>query len=1082
MERVREAKVLPPVLPEVLIDRPRVAEILADAVARRLTAVIAPAGFGKSTLLAGWADDNRCAWYTLTEDDSDLETLFRGVVAALRLRVTGLAEAVRDAGPLGGDRGPEAGDEEAVRASAHAAHLSRLLEGRMSSPLLLVLDDVHELAAGSASSRFVESLCRQAPRQLHLVLLSRDELPFPIARLRAQGQAVEIDASVLAFDESETVTLAAQVAGDAAADAARRLHETTLGWPAAIRLGMESLRNRAHLPVVSDDDALAPDDIIDLLAGEVFDRADAAVTSLVATVAPLDGFTAELAEALGVAEPSAAMGVLQRGGLLRAHGALGGWYSLHPLVQHWARRHLPPPVELADLLGLAAQWMRDAGHPRQALALWDRAGADHEVAALLADRGGALVADGAADEVLRHLAGLPADARPPELLRLEAEAYYVAGDWEAALDCVDRFAGDDVVDAAVAWRAGLIHYHRGDLDRALAFYDRAAPEPEPSADRAMVDALAAAVWWLRGDFDRCRTLAEQAHQAATALGHDRSLAAAHTALAMLAAVSGDRRTNDAHYLRALTHAEAAGDVLQLIRIHTNRGSRYLEECDYADALAETDAAIETADLAGYAMLRALALTNRGEILYRMGRLDEAMRDLTAARIVYERAGSHNLAYPLTHIGDIHALRNESSLAAAAYEEAIGLSAATGDVQGQVPALVGLSRLLVASDPDRAAELADRAAAAGPMLGHPHALLAQGWVALTVGDPVRARDRAAAAAAAARSLRDRAGLAGAVELQGHAAADPDEARDRFAEAASSWAGIGHVLDEARVRVVLGRFRTATVEEQAAATRARTVLLEAGARRDVIQSSRGSRTGLSVASATVLGPFRVRIGDRTLGPTDWGSRKPRDLLKVVIANGGHVRREVLLDVLWPDDDRAHRKLSVALSTVRSLLDPGHQFDQDHFLAADRDAVWLPADHWDIDLTAFLTAAAEGLRLVEVGDERGIAELTWVESTFDGDPFDEDAYEEWAIPVRDQASTLMVSTVRALAGAAVESGTADRAVRLLLRLLERDPYDEQAHRQLIGALRRAGRHGEARRMYQTYCERMEEIGVEPASYPQA
>jgi len=80
-----------------------------------------------------------------------------------------------------------------------------------------------------------------------------------------------------------------------------------------------------------------------------------------------------------------------------------------------------------------------------------------------------------------------------------------------------------------------------------------------------------------------------------------------------------------HYLRALDHAERAGDVLQVIRIRANRGSLFLEEGYYSEAIAELDAAIGQADLAGFASLRALALMNRGEVARRLGRLDDAAR-------------------------------------------------------------------------------------------------------------------------------------------------------------------------------------------------------------------------------------------------------------------------------------------------------------------------------------------------------------------------------------------------------------------------------------------------------------------------
>ena len=126
--------------------------------------------------------------------------------------------------------------------------------------------------------------------------------------------------------------------------------------------------------------------------------------------------------------------------------------------------------------------------------------------------------------------------------------------------------------------------------------------------------------WLRGDAEPVprRLRRAQAHEVAVASGEDRALAAAHTVLAMLAALEGDRASNDAHYLRALDHAERAGDVLQIIRIRVNRGSRNLEEGAYEAAIVELDLAIRLADLGGFGAFRALALTNRGESRLRLG--------------------------------------------------------------------------------------------------------------------------------------------------------------------------------------------------------------------------------------------------------------------------------------------------------------------------------------------------------------------------------------------------------------------------------------------------------------------------------
>ena len=111
---------------------------------------------------------------------------------------------------------------------------------------------------------------------------------------------------------------------------------------------------------------------------------------------------------------------------------------------------------------------------------------------------------------------------------------------------------------------------------------------------------------------------------------------------------------------------------------------------------------------------------------------------------------------------------------------------------------------------------------------------------------------------------------------------------------------------------------------------------------------------------------------------------------------------------------------------------------------------------------------------------ARLAAAEAAYGGDFLEEDAYEDWAIALREEARTIYTEVVRALAEDAAARGDADATTRFYLRVLERDPYDEPAHLGLVSALESAGRHGEARRCFRAYCARMDEIGVESAPFP--
>jgi DNA-binding SARP family transcriptional activator len=637
--------------------------------------------------------------------------------------------------------------------------------------------------------------------------------------------------------------------------------------------------------------------------------------------------------------------------------------------------------------------------------------------------------------------------------------------------------------------AGLIHHFRGELECAIALYERGVAGPGTDGEHARIQAWAAAAYWLRGDLEACRVLASEAAALADRAGDDVAAAAACTALAMVAALDGDRRTNELQYLRALRHAEAAGDAMQLVRIRTNRASRLLEEGYYTEAVAEAEAALQIGDMTGFGSYRALALSNRGQALLASGHLEAARHDLEAARDAYQRAGSRMVSYPLAHLGEVFRHEGQPSQAQACFEEALAVARSSGDVQGLVPALTGLALLAADCDPAAASALADEALAAGPALGRQRALVARGRAEMAANDVERARATADQAAAVARARRDRSGLAEALELSALAATSSARAARLLDEADRLWQELGNDLGAARV--LLLRARTAAgdgrvraelaraAEHALWAVGARALADDAAALRKQLEA--GPRRPLAIAA---LGRFRVSRDGAAIGPTEWQSRKARHLLKILVARRGQpVARDALLEFLWPEDDsaRSASKLSVTLSTLRAVLDPEKRFGPDHFVGGDRSATWLQLDHVAVDLEQFLHAADGGLAARRKGPpELSFDRLVAVEAAYDGDFCEDEPYEEWAIAVREEARSAYVSVTHALVELGAATGQFDMAVRYGLRLLARDPYHEPGHLAVVSALVAAGRHGDARRAYRLYSERIAEIDAEPIAFP--
>ncbi len=1085
-------KVLVPRVATGLADRARLAQRLPRAFERRLTVLAAGAGLGKTTLVASWAEAEDAAWYTLDEADRDPLVLAAGVLEAVRLRAPRVDPRVLTPAGEASASGMGAPDDAAASlADVVGAELARAL-GR---DLVLVLDDVHQIGPRGPAAQFVAGLVRGSPAALHIAVLSREDPPFGIARLRAQGQVLDITGGSLRFTEPECAAVVAAALGHEGASVASAIHDATGGWPGGVRLLVDWLRDAApeQWPAMVGRAGEPDTPVAAFLAEEVLPDAGDDVLEVLRRVGSLDRFTLELVTELGAPGANALVPVLARHGLwFAAAPGPDGWYRIPPAVATFLRARIGEgQPRRATSLRRAATWMKEHGEPQEALALLVATGDEEALADAIHEWGGTALIGGH-DNVWRLASPPGPGSRSPGLAYVEAGTRLVRGDFEGVLQLVGpHIPPEGAVAMEAGLLAGLVHHLRGELEEAIALYERALARMEPGTDalRATLLGWHAAARWLLGDVSRCRQLADEAATIAAACGDDRAASVAHTALAMVAALDGDRRANDLHYLRALKHAEAAQDHVQVVRIRTNRGSRFLEEGYYAEALAELDEAIRVADVAGVALFRGLAMSNRGQALRALGRLDEAAREFEAARVEYERLGSRMGAYPLAHAAEVHRQQGHLTLARAACEEAIAMGRASGDRQSLVPALATLALVAIDVDLEEAATLAAEAVDLDSSLHHSNALLAAGEVALRCGDRPGASKRAEQAIEVARTQRDRPALAEALELQARVTEDRGTAHRLLGEAASLWKAIGSPLGEARVALARARLLPQTEAGPLCAS-AEAEFRALGAR---ALAAEAARFRAELAEATqpaiaihVLGGFRIDRAGVPIPPAEWQSRKARDLLKLLVARRGRpVPRDVLLDVLWPDEGlaRSSQRLSVALSTVRAVLDPHKRFEADWFVAADRDSARVRLDNIVVDVETFLAESAAGRRAMAAGDTvTAAARLAAADAVYTGEFFEEDPYEEWTVALREEARSTYASVATTLADLALADGDHDRAVRYLLRLLACDPYDERAHLRLVAAFAAAGRHGDARRGYRSYCDRMAEIDIEPAPYPTA
>jgi DNA-binding SARP family transcriptional activator len=655
-----------------------------------------------------------------------------------------------------------------------------------------------------------------------------------------------------------------------------------------------------------------------------------------------------------------------------------------------------------------------------------------------------------------------------------ADARWSAGDWDGAVEAFEHvlaICGDAGLDAGDAWRFGALLYLRGDRARAEAVLSAARAGTGTPADDALVSAWLGSTLWRSGRTDEAAELAEVALRQARGCADPRAVAAAEVAKALVCASQGDRVGNTRAYRAALRAATTAGDVVQIGRIHANLASKALEEGNYLGAVDSADQAILVA--AEHAPIVALALENKAEALIRLGRLEQARAAATAAIEAYEAVGAEQVAVPELLLAEVYRLRGDQVQARLAFERALRAAELAEDAHAEATACAGLAWVLAADDAPAATALAERALDVASALERPAALNAAAWVQLVNRAAERADELAAQAVAEAQRTSDRPALATALEIRGAAGGRDDLAL--FRAALATWQEIGDPIAAARISLAIA------ADDLRAPARARQQLADLGAALDV------GVAGLLVApvapSIATLGRFTVSVGGQPVPGGAWQSRKARDLLKLLAARGGRaITRDAAAEALWPgesSDAALGARLSVLLSRLRAILDPDRRHGPGHYIDADKLTIALRTDRVRVDVVDFLAAATEGQRLAAAGQwAEAEADLHAAEQLYVGDFLDADHEADWAVDRREQARSAAVSCARTLARVAARRGDDEDAARWLLRLLERDPYDEHAWTALIAAEVRMRHHGEARHRYATYARRMAELdlGVRP------
>jgi LuxR family maltose regulon positive regulatory protein len=418
-----------PSLPFGMIARPRLSERLRAGLAEPVTFVCAPAGSGKTALVAAEVragTHRHVAWVTLEESDDDPGRLWDTVLTAL-----GMTGAVPADSALAALAAPVRESRDAFMPLLVNA-LSELTE-----PVVLVLDDAHVLRSPQCLAQ-LSFLLLHTPETLRLVMTARTDPALPLHVLRVRGRLTEIRAADLAFTEEEAAELLAVHGLDLPERLVRALHVRTEGWGAGLRLAALSLQGRddpeAFVSQFAGDDRV----VGDYLLAEVLDRQPPRLRTFLLRTSIVERMSGSLADALtGEGSGAETLTLLERAnGFVLGVDAHGEWFRYHRLFARLLRTRAEREIagELPLLHARAARWYAERGESRDAL--------EHAVASEDWDLAVEVVAGHWFDLYVRGDAPAVrafADVLPPERVRTDAEL-------AAALACAALDIGD--TDAA----------------------------------------------------------------------------------------------------------------------------------------------------------------------------------------------------------------------------------------------------------------------------------------------------------------------------------------------------------------------------------------------------------------------------------------------------------------------------------------------------------------------------------------------------------------------------------------------------------------------------------------------------------
>ena len=410
--------------------RPALMERLERGARGAVTVVAAPAGSGKTVLVRSWVEsrggpDRRAAWVAVERGERDPQRFWSAVISELRtaapadMRIEGLA-------PTPGFDG-----DAVVRRL-----LSELSAG--AGPVVLVIDDVHEIAAMEILEQLTYFL-DHLPSTVHVVLVTRHDPQLGLHRRRLEGGLTEIRSADLQFTLEETQEMLSAFGITLSDSGLRRLHERTEGWVAGLRLAAVALASGSDPDGFVEEFSGSERTVAEYLLAEVLSSQPPDIRRLLVRTSLLDRVNGPLGDLLtGLSGTERHLQALaDAGGFVLAVDAGRTWFRFHHLLADLLAAELrhTEPEEISRIHHAAARWYADNGLVIEAISHAQAAGEHDMAAGLLIEHYFSLMLDGrqATASSLLKSSALESGSPSPEIAVVVANEQLAAGSLDQAM-------------------------------------------------------------------------------------------------------------------------------------------------------------------------------------------------------------------------------------------------------------------------------------------------------------------------------------------------------------------------------------------------------------------------------------------------------------------------------------------------------------------------------------------------------------------------------------------------------------------------------------------------------------------------